>query len=90
MKKVAWLYGLAMVANVGLAELGVQLGAGNVPVPENARWVVPIAVAMITAATATLPKLNAKRRARTRSARLEWGVSREGDGSSRGNASGAG
>jgi hypothetical protein len=56
----AFLYGVMVVVNVGLTQLGVELARGSVPVPEAAMWAVPICVAMITAATALLPRLGSE------------------------------
>ena len=53
-------YGVLVVVNMGLAQFAVELGAGNVPIPMEWRWVVPIAVAMLTATTALLPRLGQK------------------------------
>lgn len=56
-KSNAALYGLLTVLNAGLAQFALELGAGNVPVPPEWRWVVPIAVAALTSATALLPRM---------------------------------
>lgn len=54
-------YGLAVVLNLGLAQFGIELASGNVPIPQTLTWVVPIAVAMITGLTTLLPALRGSR-----------------------------
>lgn len=53
----AALYTVLVVANAGLTALGVVLANGSAPVPAEWAWVMPVAVAMITALTAQLPSV---------------------------------
>jgi hypothetical protein len=55
-------YAAAIVINAMLVVLAQQLGAGAVPIPPAWQWVVPVAVAGITALTALLPRLGEGRR----------------------------
>ena len=51
------VYGALIVANAGLVALSQQLGAGNVPIPVEWQWTVPILGAMLVATTALLPRI---------------------------------
>ena len=44
----AWAVVWALVA-AGLTQFGMELAAGNVPLPQEVRWLVPILVAVISA-----------------------------------------
>lgn len=55
-KRVA--YGALVVINVALGAFYLELGAGNVPIPEEYRWLTPIVSAAIVALCAMLPRLN--------------------------------
>ena len=48
--------GALILLNVALGAFAVQLAAGKVPVPETWAWAVPILLAVVTAATALLPR----------------------------------
>ena len=52
----AALYSLLIVLNAGLTALAAGLTQGQVPVPKEYLWLVPVAVAMLTALTALLPQ----------------------------------
>jgi len=58
--KVNWAlvsYGTLAVLNLMLTAFAVELGAGRVPIPAEAQWVVPVLVAGLTGATMLLPRL---------------------------------
>lgn len=48
--------GALVLLNVALGAFAIQLAAGAVPVPESWAWVVPILLAVVTAATTLLPR----------------------------------
>ena len=51
------LYSALVVLNAGLTALAAGLMQGQVPIPAEYLWIVPIVVAMLTALTALLPSL---------------------------------
>ena len=55
-----WLgyFGL-MALGAALTQFGIELGSGNVPLPEALRWTVPIIAAAIPALAMGLPKVKA-------------------------------
>lgn len=58
--QVIW-YSLAIIANVMLSSLALQLALGKVPIPVEWSWMVPVIIAGTTALTAMLPKLGSEK-----------------------------
>jgi hypothetical protein len=50
------LYAGAVIANLVLSALAIQLGTGRIPIPEGWAWAVPILSAAITGALMFLPR----------------------------------
>lgn len=50
-------YILLSCANAVLAQLAIELGRGQVPIPAGYEWTVPLLSAALVALTATLPKV---------------------------------
>lgn len=51
------VYAALVILNVALSAFNQQLGAGQVPLPHEWSWIIPILSAVIVAATMLLPKL---------------------------------
>lgn len=54
-------YAVLVILNAGLVVFAQQLATGAVPLPQEWQWVVPIAVAMVTALAALLPRVGEPR-----------------------------
>ena len=53
-------YGALILLNVALSQFGLELAKGNVPVPADILWSVPIVTAVLTALGMLLPRAGAK------------------------------
>lgn len=50
------LYIAAVVLNYGLTAFAIELGKGNVPIPTQWQWIIPILSAVVTALLMFLPR----------------------------------
>ena len=53
-------YGALILLNVALSQFGLELAKGNVPVPADILWAVPIVTAVLTALGMLLPRAGTK------------------------------
>lgn len=66
--------GALILLNVALGAFAIQLAAGAVPIPEAWAWVVPILLAVVTAATTLLPRVGSENLAQQVNALAAQGV----------------